>query len=125
MHDGEKFTAIPGAPQNVQVTNVTSSTLAISWSPPLVSERYSPGLQIFGYMISCTTGQDLLENAITYSDTLNATLSNLHPFTAYNCCVAANSNHGRGKPACQSTITWDQCMLHNFLLLLLLSYVIL
>ena len=82
----------------------------MSWSPPLVSERYSPGIQIFGYVITCTTGQGLLESAITYTDALNATLFNLHPFTAYNCCVAANSNHGRGKPACQSTTTCDQCM---------------
>ena len=85
--------------------------LAISWSPPLVSERYNPKLKIFGYMISCSTDQDLIGNAVAYSDTLNATLSNLHPFTAYSCCVAANSSHGMGNRACQSTVTWDQGML--------------
>ena len=61
-------------------------------------------------MINCSTGRDLLENAITYSDYFNATLSNLHPFTTYNCCVAAKSNHGGGKLACQSTVTCDQGM---------------
>ena len=100
---------IPGAPQNVIITNTTSSTLTIRWSPPLISERY--GLKFYGYMINCSTDQGLLGTTITYSDTFNATLSDLDPFTAYSCCVAANSSHEMGNRACQSTVTWDQGML--------------
>ena len=95
---------IPGAPQNIRVTNTSSSTISLRWSTPL--ETY--GLMIFGYAINCSTESKMLENVIHYTDIRNATLFNLHPFTTYNCCVAADSNHGRGKLACQSTVTWDE-----------------
>ena len=98
------YVGIPGAPQNIRISNTSSSTISLTWSTPL--ETY--GLTIFRYIINCSTDSRILENAIHYTDIHNATLFNLHPFTTYNCCVAANSNHGRGKLACQSTVTWDE-----------------
>ena len=96
-------TAVPGAPQSVQISNTTSSTTTLTWSPPLVSERH--GLSIFGYTINCSADHSLLGNILQYTDIHKATLVNLHPFTAYNCCVAASSSHGRGRHACARTVT--------------------
>ena len=102
------FAAVPGAPQSVQISNTTLSTISLTWFPPLITERY--GLDIFGYIINCSSDHDdLVGNAVKYTESFNATLFNLHPFTVYSCCVAASSNHGRGQEACQSAVTWDQC----------------
>ena len=101
--------AVPGAPQSVQISNTTSSTISLTWSPPIIPERH--GIAIFGYLINCSTEHCLLENAASYyTERYDATvtLTNLHPFTTYNCCVAVNSSHGMGHPACQNTVTWDQ-----------------
>ena len=103
-----RVAAVSGAPQRVRISNITLSTISLTWSPPLVSERH--GLTISGYVINCSTESrsNTVEDAVHYTDSFSATLTNLHPFTTYNCCVAANSNHGRGNLACQSTVTWDQ-----------------
>ena len=96
-------TAIPGAPQSVQISNITSSIISLSWSPPLVSERH--GLTIFGYIVNCSADHSSLGNTHLYTDIHNATFVDLRSFTAYNCCIAANSNHGRGKLACLRAVT--------------------
>ena len=99
----------PGAPQNTKVLSTSLSTITLSWSPPLVSELL--GLAVFNYIINCTTSLNSLSYAVMYTESQSATLSNLLPFTPYNCCVAVSSSHGRGKPACHSTVTWDKCKL--------------
>ena len=93
---------VPGAPQNLQVTNITSLSISLSWSPPLFSERL--GLTIFNYSINCSTDHSLQE-IVKYTDLLHAGLQSLHPFTSYNCCIAVNSNHALGKLECLSAVT--------------------
>ena len=97
------YVDIPGAPQNVVVSNTTSSTITLSWSPPPVSETH--GLTIFSYTTNCSMDLNIQSSTVMNTDTLSATLSHLHPFTIYNCCVAVNSNNGRGELACLTTIT--------------------
>ena len=98
------YADIPGAPQNIAVLNTTSSTTTLTWSPPLVSETL--GLTIISYTINCSlTDPNIQGSTVKNTDAHSATLSNLHPFTIYNCCVAVNSNHGRGKLACLTTVT--------------------
>ena len=100
------FLDTPGAPHALRISSATSSTLDLTWSPPLVSEIH--GLTISQYIINCSTGLGpQMQNDIKYTDTRSATFSNLHPYTFYNCCVAAVSNHGRGELACIDTITGD------------------
>ena len=96
----------PGAPQNVQITDYASTSISLSWSPPLVSERL--GLRLFNYVINCSTDHSLQENVVLRTERLNLTVDSLHPFTPYNCCVAVNSTHGLGQLACykNSLITW-------------------
>ena len=98
-------TDIPGAPVNVQVSSVTSSTVGLTWSPPLVSETF--GLDIYSYVVTCTTGPQQHDASMKATDSHSAMFSQLQPFTQYNCCVAVNSENGRGKSACLSVITGD------------------
>ena len=93
---------IPGAPLNVQASSVTPSTIGLTWSPPLVSETL--GLTIYSYFITCSTDSQPDSNTIKTTDSHSATFSQLDPFTQFNCCVAANSNNGKGKFACISAI---------------------
>ena len=99
----EMYIAVSGAPQGVQIFNITSSTISLTWSPPLVSERH--GLSIFGYIIYCSEDHSSLGNSNLHTEIHNATFVNLHPFTTYNCCVAANSSNGMGRPACLRAVT--------------------
>ena len=100
------YTDKPGAPLNVHVTNITSSTISLAWSPPLVSERN--GQNILGYHIICLSLTSVLgsyDNVTGYKDILNITLDSVYPFTAYNCCVAASTGNGRGRFACLRAVT--------------------
>ena len=102
-------TDIPGAPQNVQATNVTSTTVSLTWSPPRISETIQ--LIIYSYNINCSTDLNfIMGNTVKDTDSLSATLSYLLPFTSYNCCLAVNSAHGKGKLSCLKVVT---CELHN------------
>ena len=96
---------IPGSPHHFKISSSSSSTLTLSWSPPLVSEIHA--LTIFTYSINCSTEPQTHNSmhVIKYTDSHSATFSELHPFTFYNCCVAAVSNHGRGKLACIDAVT--------------------
>lgn len=98
---------VPGAPQNIKASNITLSSISLSWSPPPIADRH--GLAISSYIINCSTNTYFIqENVIVSTDNQNATLSNLHPLTSYHCCVAGNSSRGIGKSACQRTFTLDE-----------------
>lgn len=101
---------VPGTPQKFEVSNVTSSTISLSWFPPFISETL--GLSIFNYIINCSTDHSLQNNVILQTDSLNATVLNLHAFASYNCCVAVNSTHGIGQLACQNSIKSEKIHTH-------------
>ena len=114
-HDTKLITDIPGAPQSVQVVDVTSTTITLSWSPPLRSERF--GLLIYNYTINCSThSHSKHDSTVKTTENQNATLSNLLPFTYYNCCIAVNSAHGRGKLSCLNVVTCESWMNYHTLL---------
>ena len=87
---------------NVQTSSVTSSDsiIGLTWSPPPVSENL--GLTIYSYFVTCWT--DSQPDIDKTTDSHSVTFSQLDPFTQYNCCVAANSNNGKGKFACISAV---------------------
>ena len=98
---------MPGAPLNIHASNITSTTIFLTWSPPSVSER-SAGQNILGYHIICSSLTSVLGsygNITAHKDIHNAIIAPVHPFTAYNCCVAADSSYGRGKLACLRATT--------------------
>ena len=101
------YTDIPGAPVNVRVTNVTPSTIGLSWSPPLVSETL--GLAIYSYTITCSRGLKLADAThMKTTDGHSAIFSQLLPLAQHNCCVRVNSENGPGVPACLSATTGKQ-----------------
>ena len=104
-HHSYLLTDIPGAPVNLQISTVTSSAIHLTWSPPLVSETL--GLAIYSYVVTCSTGPQQHDASVKTTDGQRGMFSQLHPSTQYNCCVAVNSENGRGKSACLSAITGE------------------
>ena len=92
-------TAPSGPPQNF-VVSTTSSTLTLSWSPPLSSQRN--GI-IINYLIACTIGG--VTSSIRISET--SRVININPFTNYTCSVSAATMVGDGPPATVSGTSED------------------
>ena len=83
-----------GLPQNSSVQSVTSRTLTLSWSPPLLSRRNGV---IISYLITCSSGGSIINSTRTSSTSL--TITGLQPFTNYTCSVRAATKLGDGPPA--------------------------
>ena len=89
--------AVTGRPRNVRITARTYTTLSISWSPPLITQRYGA---ILRYNISCL-GSGVLQ---FHHTTGNSTrMVGLHPYTRYYCCISAITTMAEGARACFST----------------------
>jgi len=74
-----------GAPLSLSATRITSTSLSLSWDPPLYDQQNG---NIRYYVVTLT------EVALGSSRTLNVnatsfTVSNLRPFFVYNVSVAA------------------------------------
>lgn len=73
------------APEDLNVTEITSSSVSLTWLPPPVELRN--GI-IREYRVNITevdTGREL----VFYSSTSTITISVLHPFYTYLCHVSA------------------------------------
>ena len=86
------FTVPTGPPQNIALTDVTSTSLNISWNPPLFSERN--GL-IIRYDI---TFEELPTNNITKYNTSDNSIyiTNLHPYYNHSFICSAATIIGSG-----------------------------
>ena len=83
--------AVSGPPQNF-VISTTSHTLALSWSPPLPSQRNGV---ITSYLVFCTIGGVTTSNRISGTSQVIA----IDPLTNYTCTVSAATMVGDGPPA--------------------------
>ena len=93
--------AVTGPPQNVRNTARSSTTLSISWSPPLITQRYGT---ILRYNVSCL-GSGVLQ---FHQTTDNSTrMVGLHPYTHYSCCISAITTMAEGTRACLNTRTLE------------------
>ena len=79
-----------GPPQNI-INSVTSRTLTLSWSPPLLPQRNGV---IISYLITCSSGGSIINSTRTSSTSL--TITGLQPFTNYTCSVRAATTVGDG-----------------------------
>ena len=82
-----------GQPTNVSATPVNSTSVTISWDPPL------PAIQngiIIAYAINLTTVGGSGNVSQYSSDSNNITVWLLHPFTTYIYTVAAQTSVGTG-----------------------------
>ena len=77
---------------NINVPIIASSEVTLMWEPPNEADRN--GI-IIGYLVSVTdvsTGSTFTRNATNTS----LVLSNLKPFTQYDCLIAARTEVGLG-----------------------------
>ncbi len=78
------FLTVPsGPPRDVSVNALTSSSINIRWSPPLPVERN--GI-IRGYMVTVTDVNQTLKFSL---ENTSLTVSDLHPYSAYDVTIAA------------------------------------
>ncbi|CAI8013001.1 Phosphatidylinositol phosphatase PTPRQ, partial [Geodia barretti] len=84
-------------PQNVTLTATGHDKLEITWSPP--PPEFSPTL----YVVIC---QDETYH-VDPSSELVLELDSLMTYTAYNCCVAANTATGPSRISCATQITLE------------------
>ena len=91
--------AVTGPPQSVRITAHSSTTLSISWSPPLINQRYGA---ILRYNVSCLGSSVLQFHHTTDNST---SIVGLHPYTRYSCCISAITTMAEGTRACVSTRT--------------------
>ena len=93
----------PGAPRNITLTAPTSTTLLLRWEPP--EEDPGDGT-ILHYSIVCRFGDgDSLPPRNTPASSQSLQLTNLHPFTNYNCCVSVQRTKGNSPESCSSETT--------------------
>ena len=75
----------PSAPQNLTGTSMTSQSISLSWSPPLLSNGV-----IQEYRVNVTeveTGRVFIE--VVMHTTTSVTVQPLHPYYIYRCHVSA------------------------------------
>ena len=81
----------------------SSSSIALSWNPPLEEERN--GI-ITNYVVTYGRhGADPQDLVQLTSSTANTTLTALSPYTAYTVTVAASTGAGVGPPSPQLSLT--------------------
>ena len=94
------FNTVPNGPPQELVVSLTSHTIVLSWSPPLLSQRNGV---ITSYLISCSSGDIIINTTRTSSTSL--TITGLEPFTNYTCFVSAATVSGDGPAAVIHTMT--------------------
>ena len=90
-------------PRNISLAAPNSTTLLLHWEPP--EEDLGDGT-ILHYSIVCRFGDGdslPLRNSSASSQSLQ--LTDLHPFTNYNCCVSAHRTNGNSPESCSSETT--------------------
>lgn len=81
---------VPGSPVNVKAVPVSSTSITVSWDPPL--EEQEP---ITKYSVSYYKMGDTREQEHEMTDT-SYTLSDLHKFSEYSFRVVAHNTNGAG-----------------------------
>ena len=93
-------------PLNFQLSAVSSSALMATWTPPS-----TPNGIVTGYTVYCTVSlnqtypEQVPTGASTYTifSQTSAYLSDLLPFTLYQCYVTANTSVGEGNSSISNT----------------------
>lgn len=102
---------VPGIPDNVSLTTINSTSLQLSWLPPL-----EPNGIIIGYYISVEL-QPVYQNYLTgslitiatYPDEDELILNDLHSFAGYTVTIQATTRVGNGTIAIVTGVTFESC----------------
>lgn len=101
------FPALPSAPTNLQVSDVTATSAQLSWS-------YTGPEEIQYYVIQCKpkhANQDFSE--ISGVITSYYAVRSLSPYTEYEMSVIAVNNIGRGPPSQSVVVTTGETGMSN------------
>ena len=92
--------AVPGIPQNVNVTSLSSTSLLVTWDHPPAPDRNGV---VTGYTVNWLKGQEI--NTIElFSNETSHLLTGLQPFTSYSIAVAGSTSAGQGQYTLPFTI---------------------
>jgi len=92
-----------GPPRNVTLTAPTSTTSLLHWKAP---EEDSGDGTILQYNILCRFSDgDGLQPRNVSAGIRSLQLTDLHPFTTYNCCVSAQRTNGNSPESCSFEMT--------------------
>ncbi|CAB3376185.1 Hypothetical predicted protein [Cloeon dipterum] len=94
-----KVQALPGPPVDVTISDVTATSVRLSWSHP---ERDDIRYYNIEYR---TRGSEYFLETINGINTLYYTLRGLTPYTEYEFLVTANNDVGKGPPSSPAIIT--------------------
>ena len=98
-------------PRNISLTAPTSTTLLLSWKPP---EEDAGDGTILRYSIVCRFGEgESLPLLNSSASSQSRGITDLHPFTNYNCCVSAQRTNGNSPESCSSETTPEDGMINN------------
>ena len=86
------LTVRPTAPLNVMATNITSTSIHLSWEQP----RYDGGARVNNYIITYHSNAEDYVTISTNNTELTRQLDDLAPFTAYQIQVSAENVVGIG-----------------------------
>ncbi|CAH2274434.1 immunoglobulin superfamily DCC subclass member 3 [Pelobates cultripes] len=97
---------LPGPPQDVVATTVSSTSIQLSWSEPLENTQEIIGYVIHVKKITSDPLQMEFQEAVS-KDTLKQVVTDLEPSTMYSFYIKAYSSQGASKPSAtvvQSTL---------------------
>ena len=100
--------AVPGTPQNVNATSVSSTSLLVTWDHPPAPDRNGV---ITGYTVNWRKKREI--NTIElFSNGTSYLLTGLEPFTSYRVAVAGSTSAGQGQittPFTVRTLSDSKC----------------
>ncbi|XP_068128537.1 immunoglobulin superfamily DCC subclass member 3 [Hyperolius riggenbachi] len=86
---------LPGAPQDITATTVSSTAIQVSWTEPLENTR-----EIIGYVVHIRKAEDPVQmeyQEAVSKDTFQQTVTDLEPSTTYNFYIKAYTSRGASK----------------------------
>ena len=100
--------AVPGTPQNVNATSVSSTSLLVTWDHPPAPDCNGV---ITGYIVNWRKNREI--NMIElFSNGTSHLLTGLEPLTSYSIAVAGSTRAGQGQfttPFTVRTLTDSKC----------------
>ena len=88
------FFSVPaGAPESIAATTLTSTSVLLTWNPPL------PDLQngiITTYFVNMTELETGMASQLTVADATQLLIDTLHPYYVYNFYISAATVVGQG-----------------------------
>lgn len=96
------YSAAPsGFPRGVSISTITSESVELLWSPPLLDERNGIITGYWATLTRCDTGSQIQLLSLTTSIIFNM----LNPFTSYSVTISASTAIGLGPQSTQLTFS--------------------